>query len=295
MQLWVQTRAWIPAPAPKDSAQDEGMTVEDDDILFTAIKDSNEYVIRKSIKEKNASLGKVNKDGKTPLLVAVESDNVNIVRILRKVVRFGLGGYIDINQGDKDGQTPLIAAIEHGNENIIREVISVTGVSNKARGDGTTPLIAAARNGNTGTVAYLSSRRSIDVDQADKSGESPLFIAARNGHADAVGVLIRNGAKRVNSDGETPLFAAIRAGHANVVEMVTQKIFGSNNKARSDGKTPLDIAYQVGNAEVADLLISKGATVGRKRDLGPPTPVPKPRGGKKPLIEERPTWGPKSI
>jgi|SRR5215470_834736 len=115
-------------------------------------------------------------------------------------------------------------------------------------------LIAAARDGNQVEIREtlnLGANPNLTVDDS----YPPLQTAAASGHADAVRLLLDNGAEvnRVSSL-NTPLNAAASHGHLEVVLVLMQR--GADVCYGSPGGTAGDIARSRGHRVIAKLLKS---------------------------------------
>lgn len=89
--------------------------------------------------------------GLTPLLVACERDNLNIVKML--ITRGA-----DVSVTDKDGRTPLAIASFCGCLDVIQYLLAMDGADeflNAQDSNGCTPLWLAARTGNVNVVRML--------------------------------------------------------------------------------------------------------------------------------------------
>ena len=80
-----------------------------------------------------------------------------------------------------DGRTPLYIAAQNDNLDMARYLAGEAHADvNKARTDtGGTPLLIAASQGNLDVVRYLAGEAHADVNQATNNGSTPLPIAAK--------------------------------------------------------------------------------------------------------------------
>jgi len=84
----------------------------------------------------------------TPLICAVETGNIKIIKILLKAGAC-------IHTSNEEGYTPLIAAVIIDNINLVRYLIKLGADPNKTTKDGETALVKAAELGNQKIFDYL--------------------------------------------------------------------------------------------------------------------------------------------
>jgi ankyrin repeat protein len=133
----------------------------------------------------------------------------------------------DVNHQDKQGRTPLYLAVQEGNRDIAELLINRGADIRKGRGQPPwvfAPLHAAACYGRTDTINLLI-RKGADVHAKDMVNATPLHEAARGGHREAVVALVAAGAEINQQDqyARTPLFAAAVHGHRDVVEVLLSR------------------------------------------------------------------------
>jgi ankyrin repeat protein len=133
------------------------------------------------------------KDGKTPLYVAVDNENVKMIDLL-----YSLG---------KDGPDSML-------------VNSV----------GWTVLHAAAQKNNLKVLETLmrhftSARKKIVINTKDKTGRTPLHIASFRGEEEVIGFLIQHGARNDVKDVSSlcPSQLANRQGRRDSKELIEEK------------------------------------------------------------------------
>ena len=166
---------------------------------------------------------------------------------------------IDVNQADSVGSTPLSVAAENGELEIVKFLLTVPDIDvNKADNHETTPLYYAAEHSELEIVRLLLTVPGIDVNKATTGGETPLYAAAddtRRGDTNIVRLLLTVPGIDVNKatikNGETPLYAAASRDHPKIVKLLLTVPGIDINKATiKDGKTAFDIAIEKKNREV---------------------------------------------
>lgn len=98
-----------------------------------------EALIRALVKEKKVSIDARDRDGSTPLLIAVNTNNPEAVKLL-----LSLGA--DPNAVDRKGWTPLISAADEGNEENVKLLLAA-GADRKASRKGMTADVHAQVKG----------------------------------------------------------------------------------------------------------------------------------------------------
>ena len=208
--------------------------------------------------DNNGNLNEVNVYGETPLYIACEEGNIELVRLL-------VDAGADLNKANGYGATPLYIACNFGHLEVVRLLVDAGADKNDARNGGATPLWIASYMGRIEIVRLLV-EAGADVDKADRYGETPLYIASQKGHIEVVRLLIEAGA-----DKEKPLLIASNKGHLDVVRLLVDA--GADKDTADDyGETPLYIASHEGRLEVVRLLVDAGADV-NKADYDRMTPL----------------------
>ncbi|KAL7656775.1 hypothetical protein ACMYSQ_005847 [Aspergillus niger] len=149
-----------------------------------------------------------NHNGQTPLSLAAENGQEDIVQMLLE-----RGASIDTK--NSDSQTPLSLAAANGHERIVQMLLKRGATTETKSSIDQTPLSSAAENGHEKIVQML-----LDVGAAievkGQWGErTPLSLAASNGHEGIVQLLLVRGAANKGSDQwlQMPLWKAIENGH----------------------------------------------------------------------------------
>ena len=109
-------------------------------------------------------------------------------------VRLALESAVDVNARSEDGVTPLIRAVVSGDVEIVRLLLRKDGLDpNLASESGATALIEAALRGYDEIVRLLLTAGA-RVGAADNDGFTPLNGAAQQGHVSVVQMLLDAGA-----------------------------------------------------------------------------------------------------
>ena len=154
-------------------------------------------------------------DNMTPLMAAVQQDNVEIVKLL-------LEAGADVNVQEKSGGlTALSLACHAGKTANVAALISAGADLNRPTRVGNTPLMQAIGFYHKEAALLLISSGA-DVNYATQTGNTALMCAARRGHDDIVRELIAHNARTDirNSEGNTALELAKNGGHIQAARII---------------------------------------------------------------------------
>jgi ankyrin repeat protein len=200
------------------------------------------------------NVNQANRAGKTPLFVAVQCANPDIVENL-------LHAQPDIEACDSEGKTALHAAVEIDSERIIRQLLIHNASVNKQNEVGETPLMAA----HSETIVNLLCEAGGDVNLKTYSSWDALMFAVRRGNFEVVRALLSRGAEAnsITDIGETPVYIAVSYNTANQQAILKILIeFGAEINEETDaGLTPLSLAAQYCESTIVETLINAGAKV----------------------------------
>ena len=158
----------------------------------------------KALLGQGANPNTVDRDGVTPLMIAVVGD----VERVRQMIKKGLGkAFLTGFQG-------LISAID-GDVASAQALLSGGAQVDQATRRGITPLALAALGGDGEMVGTLL-KAGAEVNHQAKRGETALMVAALTGHTPIVAVLLAAGADPTlqTRDGLTASVLALLAGQA---------------------------------------------------------------------------------
>ncbi|MBF0433037.1 MAG: ankyrin repeat domain-containing protein [Fibrobacteria bacterium] len=206
-----------------------------------------------------------NKDGSTPLMLAVKKTNPMITTML-------------LQKATKEGVTNpgalFFEAVSGRNLNIIRQVLEIVKdssvVNSRATVSKKTALISAASNGALEVVELLIDLKA-DINARDAFGTTALHEAAYNGHIRIVERLLEKKAD-ANANGEngtTPLMSAAYQGHAAACSLLVQSGADVNitDKLKSNALMEALDAYEE-NPAIIQLLVKSGTNLKHKNKAG---------------------------
>ena len=196
--------------------------------------------------------------GMTPLTIAAEKDNYEIVRLLVEE------GGVDVNAVSSYGITPLIAAAAGGHREAV-ELLLKHNADATARDDlGKTALIHAMNTDNRRLTELLAKSNPAAINVPDNTGNTPLLYAAQKGNAENVRILLKYQANpdyQNPSTGASALIAATSKGHNKAATQLVSAANATLDLRDNTGRTALFYAVQNGLTTVARQLMRKGAFV----------------------------------
>jgi len=121
-----------------------------------------------------------------------------------------------------DGWTPLHLAVNNDNFNIVEVLITNGADVNAKDLDDWTPLQIAAQNGYVDITEILTECHDSIVDEKDSNGQTALHLVACDGHANVIHVLIKNGASvnLIDNLQQTALSLAVQEGHLEAMNLL---------------------------------------------------------------------------
>ncbi|KAF0698564.1 Aste57867_10828 [Aphanomyces stellatus] len=188
----------------------------------------------------------VENENRSPLVGAIVSGNVNVVR---ELVQNGA----DVNSTSIEGFSSIAIASSFGCVDVLQELPKHAPVLD----NGMTPLFAASEGGNFDAVKLLLEQcTSVHVE-----GElrSPLHGASLHGQLDIVKLLLEHvaDANCLDSDGWTALHMPAQNGHVGTIQELLQH--DAPITMLSKGWTPLCVASENGHLGVVKILLAYGA------------------------------------
>ncbi|XP_034715104.1 kinase D-interacting substrate of 220 kDa B isoform X1 [Etheostoma cragini] len=254
--------------------------------LFSYVEEENLAAIKAHL-DKFRDVDSRSDNGQTPLMVAAEQGNLEIVQ---ELIQRGA----NVNLDDIDCWTALISAAKEGHIEVVRELLENKANLEHRDMGGWTALMWAAYKGCTDVVQLLLEKEAnpnitgqysvypiiwaagrghaeivhlllqhgAKVNCSDKYGTTPLIWAARKGHYDSVMHLLANGAD-VDQEGAnsmTALIVGVKGGYTDVVKELLKRN-PNVNMTDKDGNTALAIAAKEGHTEIVQDLLDAGTYV----------------------------------
>lgn len=215
----------------------------------------------------------------SPLLVAVETGNMAMAKLLL--------GSLQGKESSFEKQKALLIAARAGDEAVFRLLLDEGASPSYQSWEDSDPKARFARLpfphewSMERTVLSLvaeTGQRSIfdslvssgtDVDLKDEDGQTPLFRAVRRGREAIVKELLERGANpnAIDGSGDTPLFYAVRKGSRTIT---TELLWygGSLEHRNNNQETPLFFAVRCGHESIVEELLERGADPNSVDDRG---------------------------
>eukprot|EP01065_Artemidia_motanka_P018281 TRINITY_DN2159_c0_g1_i1.p1 TRINITY_DN2159_c0_g1~~TRINITY_DN2159_c0_g1_i1.p1 ORF type:complete len:581 (+),score=260.50 TRINITY_DN2159_c0_g1_i1:64-1806(+) len=186
--------------------------------LFDLYQKGDPQLVEDFLKKDPRAVNDYNEHGMTPLHVAVEDQQLNLVKRLT-ALGAEVNARITSAGGAQMGYTPMHIAAKHGNVDLLQELFDAGASPKKVGHDSWSVLHSAAFSGRTDAVKWLLNHR-VDVNACNEHKVTPLDFLANKGRIDATRMMLKAGAKPniVDVQGENALH------HGMHVQMF--KLFG---------------------------------------------------------------------
>jgi len=168
---------------------------------------------------------------------------------------------VPVESANRDGVTPLHVAVKLDRRDVVAALLDKGADIHATTTDdyGHTALHVAAACGRSELIVVLLAAGA-DIDARDKNGSSPLIVAARSCQSHALAVLLDSGANiaAVDKDGDTALHLATFKGDDVAVKRLI--VSGANvNAQNAKDETPVMWAAAGHKFTLVSLLVANGA------------------------------------
>ncbi|XP_023019599.2 histone-lysine N-methyltransferase EHMT2 [Leptinotarsa decemlineata] len=194
----------------------------------------------------------------TPLHYAAQKGFLKVCHLL-------VSSSLEVDDFDKEQNTPLMLAVSSNNNDVVQYLVRTGASITIKGTDGMTPLHVAAKCGNLGACKILLQAGATIknyVNCQDDGGWTPLVWACENGYGEVADLLINKGADPLLRDVEhnEALHWASFSGSSHIVELLLNK--GCNvNTVNAHGETPLHIGAREDRYNSVIVLLARGANV----------------------------------
>ncbi|ORX49634.1 ankyrin [Piromyces finnis] len=252
--------------------------------LLESIVSSNENIIKYLI-DVGADVNVTNKDGESPLDLAIKNNMEGIINYLiyhkakidpnalieaSRTNNLNIVKYLIDNGADiKTSNTPLNLAIQNRNEAMVKYLIYCGADVNKS--ENLLPLVIAINNNDERFVKLLiQCGADINMDGGGYFVNIPLVCAVKNNNENLSRYLIQCGAdiNRCRQMYETPLIYAIQNENENLIRFlvdsganIEKEGINGQHGANIDKSDALICAIDNGNDTIARYLIHQGANI----------------------------------
>ncbi|KAI4454288.1 molting protein mlt-4 [Holotrichia oblita] len=190
----------------------------------------------------------INEKGLTPLIRAIERNDVVMVR---KLLEYGA----HVDKTDDAGVSPLSYAIKMKNKDIIDVILQSGANINHKSPDHSTLLHVAVETEEIQAVKELL-RHGVEVNCVNDAGFTPLCAAVKTEYVDIINMLLTNqaDANLVGNDGVAPLIIAIEKNNIGIIQLLLVHD-ADPNLIDECGLTPLYVAALRGDWFVVSILL----------------------------------------
>lgn len=262
-----------------------------DTVLHTATMLQVEDEILLMLTENGADINARNKEGVTPLLIAIQSGDVEMTRLLTSCganihtkdthgnspLSIALSSDTEIfeatvnqqncNTQDSNGNTPLhIALINDAPLLKVQHIISLTDDVNLRNSEGNSPLFITVLK-NRKQVGTTLLQKNADIFSTNTNNNSPLSLALKYGGSVQDWLITSKTIHSTDGSGNTVLHYAAEWGYIDSIISLNSK--GADINARNaNGESCLFNAAKTDNPEVIQTVINQGAGIFERDNLG---------------------------
>ncbi len=236
--------------APAEVAEPKAHPQGGQTALFTAVESGNLDDVKLLLKS-GADPNVIERSGHTAFVMAALMGNADVVKLF-------LESGTNPNVSDESGRTVLMSAAAGSDPEMVKLLLQYGADPHVVNTDGQTALMYAAENleGDKAEVVKILLQSGADPNVVDKNGFTALMLAATNGKSEAVDLFLKANVDLnvVNTTGATALMLASMSDTAKVAERLLTS--GADpNVIDTFGYTALMYAAKCGKTEMVDLLL----------------------------------------
>ncbi|MCX5925366.1 MAG: ankyrin repeat domain-containing protein, partial [Candidatus Dependentiae bacterium] len=204
-----------------------------------------------------------NKDGYTPLMLAVKKDKISDVRRLIKAKA-------DVNHTSANGLTPLICAAQSGHINNVKILLQHKADPNASEFLGNTPLMYAIAHNQVPLCKVLVESKA-DRELKNKYGDTVLDLARKSGKSDQLLRYLFNPDEQKDTYSQGSNDRALTYIQQNNIKELSRLIAENNidvNAEYTDKTTPLFVAVHMDKPIIAKMLLEAQADPNHQNTFG---------------------------
>ena len=224
-------------------------------VLFHAIKAKQIKVIRWLLETAKANVHAVDKDGLSPLHIAVRCNNFDAVSLL-------LNFEADVNARSGLHLAPIHLIENDKGTNILKLLLDKSANIEATTKDGTRLVHIAASNGTEAIKLFREAvSRGANLYATRFNGDTPAHCAASSGCEKALRILKSESVDYLqcrNVEGYTPLMSATQHGHTEVMAFLLEN-GASLSVTDINGLSLTELSIKWGNPEAINVLQAHGA------------------------------------
>src|SRR6266702_3376122 len=236
--------------------------------------------VARMLLDHQADVNSRNGDGQAPLHLLSKRETSRDEDDGRDLVKLLLEWGANVNEQDKNNATPLDVASDYKNPEIIRVLLDHSAKAKTETDIGETTLhgvscVKYESQEDEVPVAQLLLECSVDVNTQHKDHRTPLHLASYHGKLEIVRLLLDRGANAnaTADNGESPLHKVSKGKYESQedgvrVAWLLLERGGDVNAQRKDHWTPLHLACYNGKLDIARVLLDRGANANAEADNG---------------------------
>ena len=188
----------------------------------------------------------------TPILNASEMGNLDVIKSLAPLIEN------PNSPPDKEGFTPIHLAVLNENSDIVRFLAPLTEnpITTFPYEPHAQPMNQLALDGNLDLIRFLAPM-TVNPNASDMNGQTPIYLAALKKDIEMVRFLapLTDNPNAPDENGITPIHLAAEKNDLEIVKFLAP-LTENPNAPDDDGETPIDVANDGGHNEIVQFLQS---------------------------------------
>jgi len=230
--------------------------------LYIAAERKNYELVKLLIKDPRVNVN-TTVNGQTLLIMACGDEDLELVQILTASDRVDVNAVMRTETGAET--TALLSGCQKYNKEIVERLLARTDLDINAvvTKKAVTGFLLACKNGNLTLVKRFLTFPHLNRKARTSSGEGAIFLACQYGHLAVLDVLLKNNADYIDElnqteeHGATPFLVACENGHVHIVIRLLQIPLVDTNIRLKTGAQAFFIACQNGHLSVVKELVKR--------------------------------------